>query len=281
MALKTFKPYTKSTRGTILVDRTGLWKGKPFKALVEPKNSMRGRNNNGHITSRNMSGGGHKKMYRLVDFYRKKLDMPGTVERIEYDPNRSCYIMLVKFDDGQHFYYLAPQKINIGDKVENGSEKEIKVGNCMPLRDIPVGINIHNVELNPGGGGKIARSAGTSVTISGLDGNYSLVKMISGEVRKIDSRCMATIGVLSNPDQKNIKIGKAGRSRWLGRRPHTRGVVMNPVDNPHGGGEGKTAGGRHPVSPTGQSAKGFKTRNNKSTDKFIVKKRNNRKDSKK
>ncbi|KRP04356.1 MAG: 50S ribosomal protein L2 [Pelagibacteraceae bacterium BACL20 MAG-120920-bin64] len=281
MALKTFKPYTKSTRGTILVDRTGLWKGKPFKALVEPKNSMRGRNNNGHITSRNMSGGGHKKMYRLVDFYRKKLDMPGTVERIEYDPNRSCYIMLVKFDDGQHFYYLAPQKINIGDKVENGSEKEIKVGNCMPLRDIPVGINIHNVELNPGGGGKIARSAGTSVTISGLDGNYSLVKMISGEVRKIDSRCMATIGVLSNPDQKNIKIGKAGRSRWLGRRPHTRGVVMNPVDHPHGGGEGKTAGGRHPVSPTGQSAKGFKTRNNKSTDKFIVKKRNNRKDSKK
>ena len=281
MALKTFKPYTKSTRGTILVDRTGLWKEKPFKALVEPKNSMRGRNNNGHITSRNMSGGGHKKMYRLVDFYRKKLDMPGTVERIEYDPNRSCYIMLVKFDDGQHFYYLAPQKINIGDKVENGSEKEIKVGNCMPLRDIPVGINIHNVELNPGGGGKIARSAGTSVTISGLDGNYSLVKMISGEVRKIDSRCMATIGVLSNPDQKNIKIGKAGRSRWLGRRPHTRGVVMNPVDHPHGGGEGKTAGGRHPVSPTGQSAKGFKTRNNKSTDKFIVKKRNNRKDSKK
>ena len=281
MALKTFKPYTKSTRGTILVDRTGLWKGKPFKSLVEPKNSMRGRNNNGHITSRNMSGGGHKKMYRLVDFYRKKLDMPGTVERIEYDPNRSCYIMLVKFDDGQHFYYLAPQKINIGDKVENGSDKEIKVGNCMPLRDIPVGINIHNVELNPGGGGKIARSAGTSVTISGLDGNYSLVKMISGEVRKIDSRCMATIGVLSNPDQKNIKIGKAGRSRWLGRRPHTRGVVMNPVDHPHGGGEGKTAGGRHPVSPTGQSAKGFKTRNNKSTDKFIVKKRNNRKDSKK
>jgi len=281
MALKTFKPYTKSTRGTILVDRTGLWKGKPFKALVEPLNSMRGRNNNGHITSRNMSGGGHKKMYRLVDFYRKKFDMPGTVERIEYDPNRSCYIMLVKFDDGQHFYYLAPQKINIGDKVENGSEKEIKVGNCMPLRDIPVGINIHNVELNPGGGGKIARSAGTSVTISGLDGNYSLIKMISGEVRKIDSRCMATIGVLSNPDQKNIKIGKAGRSRWLGRRPHTRGVVMNPVDHPHGGGEGKTAGGRHPVSPTGQSAKGLKTRNNKSTDKFIVKKRNNRKDSKK
>ena len=281
MALKTFKPYTKSTRGTVLVDRTGLWKGKPFKNLVEPKNSMRGRNNNGHITSRNMSGGGHKKMYRLVDFYRKKFDEPGTVERIEYDPNRSCYIMLIKFEDGTHFYYLAPQKIKIGDVVENGSAKEIKVGNCMPLRDIPVGVNVHNVELQPGGGGKIARSAGTSVTISGLDGNYSLVKMASGEVRKIDSRCMATIGVLSNPDQKNIKIGKAGRSRWLGRRPHTRGVVMNPVDHPHGGGEGKSAGGRHPVSPTGQGAKGLKTRTNARTDKFIVKRRNKRKDTKK
>lgn len=281
MALKTFKPYTKSTRGTVLVDRTGLWKGKPFKMLVEPKNSMRGRNNNGHITSRNMSGGGHKKMYRLVDFYRKKFDVPGTVERIEYDPNRSCYIMLIKFEDGTHFYYLAPQKINVGDVVENGPAKEIKVGNCMPLRDIPVGVNVHNVELQPGGGGKIARSAGTSVTISGLDGNYSLVKMTSGEVRRINSRCMATIGVLSNPDQKNIKIGKAGRSRWLGRRPHTRGVVMNPVDHPHGGGEGKSAGGRHPVSPTGQGAKGLKTRTNARTDKFIVKRRNKRKDTKK
>ena len=273
MALKTFKPYTKSTRGTVLVDRTGLWKGKPFKALVEPKNSMRGRNNNGHITSRNMSGGGHKKMYRKVDFYRKKFDMPATVERIEYDPNRSCYIMLVKFDDGQHCYYLAPQKIKVGDTVENGSKKEIKIGNCMPLQDIPVGVDIHNVELQPGGGGKIARSAGTSVSITGIDSNYSLIKMTSGEIRKIDSRSLATIGVLSNPDQKNIKIGKAGRSRWLGRRPHTRGVVMNPVDHPHGGGEGKTAGGRHPVSRSGQSAKGLKTRNNKRTDKFIIRRR--------
>jgi large subunit ribosomal protein L2 len=276
MALKTFKPYTKSTRGTVLVDRSGLWKGKPYKPLVEPKSSMRGRNNNGHITSRNMSGGGHKKMYRQVDFYRKKFDMPATVERIEYDPNRSCNIMLVKFQDNQHFYYLAPQNIKIGDVIENGSKKEIKVGNCMPIQDIPVGIDIHNVELQPGAGGKIARSAGTSVSIAGIDGNYSLVKMTSGEVRKIDSRSMATIGVLSNPDQKNIKIGKAGRSRWLGRRPHTRGVVMNPVDHPHGGGEGKTAGGRHPVSPTGQSAKGLKTRDNKSTDKFIIRRRKKR-----
>ena len=280
MALKTFKPYTKSTRGTILVDRTGLWKGKPFKALVSPKNAMKGRNNNGHITNINRSGG-HKKMYRHVDFYRKKFDMEATVERIEYDPNRSCYIMLIKIEDGTHYYYLAPQKINVGDIIINGSAKEIKIGNCMPLRDIPVGVNVHNVELKPGGGGKIARSAGTSVSISGLDGNYSLIKMTSGEVRKIDSRCMATIGVLSNPDQKNIKIGKSGRSRWLGRRPHTRGVVMNPVDHPHGGGEGKSAGGRHPVSPTGQGAKGLKTRDNKRTDKFIVRRRNKRKDSKK
>tara|TARA_B100001996_G_scaffold215368_1_gene165534 strand:+ start:20 stop:577 length:558 start_codon:yes stop_codon:yes gene_type:complete len=185
--------------------------------------------------------------------------------------------MLVKFDDGQKFYYLAPQNIKAGDKVENGSNVEIKTGNCMPLKDIPVGINVHNVELIPGAGGKIARSAGTSVTISGIDGNYSLIKMSSGEVRKIDSRSMATIGVLSNPDQKNIKIGKAGRSRWLGRRPHTRGVVKNPVDHPHGGGEGKSAGGRHPVSPTGQSAKGLKTRDNKRTDKFIVRRRKKRK----
>ena len=248
MGLKTFKPYTKSSRGTILVDRTGLWKGKPFKSLVSPKNAMKGRNNNGHITSINRAGG-HKKMYRHVDFYRKKFDMPAIVQRIEYDPNRSCYIMLVKFDDNSHSYYLAPQKIKVGDKVESGSKKEIKIGNCMPLQDIPVGIN-------------------------------SLIKLTSGEVRKIDSRSLATIGVLSNPDQKNIKIGKAGRSRWLGRRPHTRGVVKNPVDHPHGGGEGKSAGGRHPVSPKGQSAKGLKTRDNKRTDKFIIKRRNKRKDTK-
>tara|TARA_Y100000310_G_C20553356_1_gene749258 strand:+ start:50 stop:883 length:834 start_codon:yes stop_codon:yes gene_type:complete len=276
MSLKSFKPYTKSTRGTILVDRTGLWKGKSFKSLTFKKYSSKGRNNFGRITARNV-GGGHKKKYRKIDFYRKKFDAPGTVDRIEYDPNRSCYIMLVKFEDGERFYYLAPQKIKIGDKIENGTKKEIKIGNSMPLQDIPVGIDIHNVELQPGAGGKIARSAGTSVSISGVDGNYSLIKMGSGEVRKIDSRSMATIGVLSNPDQKNIKIGKAGRSRWLGIRPHTRGVVMNPVDHPHGGGEGKSAGGRHPVSRTGQSAKGLKTRNNKRTDKYIIRRRKRKK----
>ena len=272
MALKSFKPYTKSTRGTILIDRAGLWKGKPYKPLTAEKNASKGRNNFGRITSRN-HGGGHKQKYRQIDFYRRKFDSFAEVERIEYDPNRTCYIMLVKFEDNQKFYYLAPQGIKVGDKIKNGSNAEIKVGNCLPLQDIPVGIDVHNVELQPGAGGKIARSAGTSVTISGIDGNYSLIKMTSGEVRKIDSRSMATIGVLSNPDKKNIKIGKAGRSRWLGRRPHTRGVVMNPVDHPHGGGEGKSAGGRHPVSPQGQSAKGLKTRNNKRTEKFIVRRR--------
>ena len=272
MALKSFKPYTKSTRGTILIDRSGLWRGKPYKTLTSVKNASKGRNNLGRITSRN-HGGGHKQKYRQIDFYRRKFDTFAEVERIEYDPNRTCYIMLVKFEDNQKFYYLAPQGIKVGDKIKNGSNAEIKVGNCLPLQNIPVGIDIHNVELQPGAGGKIARSAGTSVTISGIDGNYSLIKMTSGEVRKIDSRSMATIGVLSNPDKKNIKIGKAGRSRWLGRRPHTRGVVMNPVDHPHGGGEGKSAGGRHPVSPQGQSAKGLKTRNNKRTEKFIVRRR--------
>tara|TARA_B100001996_G_scaffold262577_1_gene204719 strand:- start:67 stop:900 length:834 start_codon:yes stop_codon:yes gene_type:complete len=272
MALKSFKPYTKSSRGTVLVNRENLWKGKPYKPLTSVNNSSRGRNNLGRITSRN-HGGGHKQKYRDVDFYRKNYGTIGEVERIEYDPNRSCYIMLVKFEDGKKYYYLAPQKIKVGDKIQNGPESEIKIGNCLPLRDIPVGIDIHNVELQPGAGGKIARAAGASVSISGIDGNYSIIKMISGEVRKIDSRSMATIGVLSNPDQKNIKIGKAGRSRWLGRRPHTRGVVMNPVDHPHGGGEGRTAGGRHPVSRTGQSAKGLKTRDNKRTDKFIIRRR--------
>jgi large subunit ribosomal protein L2 len=275
MSLKSYKPYTKSSRGTILVDRAELWKGKPYKPLISVNNSAKGRNNAGRITSRN-HGGGHKHKYRQIDFYRKKIDMKAEVERIEYDPNRSCYIMLVKFEDGQKFYYLAPQNIKVGDKIENGSNIEIKTGNSLPLRDIPVGINIHNVEIQPGAGGKIARSAGTSVTISGVDGNYSLIKMTSGEVRKIDSRSMATIGVLSNPDQKNIKIGKAGRSRWLGIRPSVRGVVMNPVDHPHGGGEGKSSGGRNPVSPWGQSAKGLKTRNNKRTNKYIMSRRKKR-----
>jgi large subunit ribosomal protein L2 len=276
MSLKTFKPYTKSTRGTVLVSKADLWKGKPCKPLTSANNSSKGRNNLGRITSRN-HGGGHKHKYRKIDFYRNKFDMVAEVERIEYDPNRSCHIMLVKFEDEKKFYYLAPQNISVGEKIKNGPNAEIKSGNCLPLQDIPVGIDIHNVEIQPGAGGKIARAAGTSVTISGIDGSYSIIKMLSGEVRRIDSRSLATIGVLSNPDQKNIKIGKAGRSRWLGRRPHTRGVVKNPVDHPHGGGEGKSAGGRHPVSPTGQSAKGLKTRDNKRTDKFIIRRRKKKK----
>ena len=272
MSLKTYKPYTKSTRGTILIDRSKLWKGKPYKPLTSQNKASKGRNNLGRITAKNI-GGGHKQKYRSIDFYRKKIDMTAVVERIEYDPNRSCHIMLVKFEDGEKFYYLATQNIKIGDKIKNGSSSEIKEGNCLQLKDIPIGMNVHNVEIQPGGGGKIARSAGTSVILTGTDGNYTLVKMSSGEIRKIDSRANATIGVLSNPDQKNISIGKAGRSRWIGRRPHTRGVAMNPVDHPLGGGEGKTAGGRHPVSRTGQSSKGLKTRDNIRTDKYIVRRR--------
>tara|TARA_B100000029_G_scaffold45566_1_gene42044 strand:+ start:2909 stop:3742 length:834 start_codon:yes stop_codon:yes gene_type:complete len=272
MALKTYKPYTKSNRGTVLIDRNDLWKGKPYKPLTTTNNTSKGRNNLGRITARNI-GGGHKQKYRIIDFHRRKFDMNANVERIEYDPNRSCYIMLVKFEDNKKFYYLAPKDIKVGDTIQNGSNSEIKNGNCLPLKDIPVGVNIHNVEINPGAGGKIARSAGTSVVITGTDGNYALIKMSSGEIRKINLNSLATIGVLSNPDQKNIKIGKAGRSRWMGVRPHTRGVAMNPVDHPLGGGEGKSAGGRHPVSRKGQASKGLKTRDNKRTDKYIVKRR--------
>ena len=275
MALKTFKPYTKSTRGTIIVTREGLWKGKPIKSLTIGKKSSSGRNNLGRITSRRR-GSGHKQKYREIDFYRKKHDIEAVVERIEYDPNRTSHIMLVKYEDGERAYMLAPQNITIGDKIISGNKKEIKIGNCMPLHDIPVGTAIHNVEMKPGGGAKIARSAGSSVQITGSDGEYSIIKLASGEIRKIISRAKATIGVLSNPDQKNIKIGKAGRSRWLGIRPSVRGVVMNPVDHPHGGGEGKSSGGRNPVSPWGQSAKGLKTRNNKRTNKYIILRRKKR-----
>ena len=275
MALKTFKPYTKSTRGTIIVTREGLWKGKPFKSLTIRKKSSSGRNNLGRITSRRR-GSGHKQKYREIDFYRNKHDIEAVVERIEYDPNRTSHIMLVKYEDGEKAYMLVPQNIKIGDKIISGSKKEIKIGNCMPLHDIPVGTAIHNVEMKPGGGAKIARAAGSSVQITGSDGEYSIIKLASGEIRKITSKAKATIGVLSNPDQKNIKIGKAGRSRWLGIRPSVRGVVMNPVDHPHGGGEGKSSGGRHPVSPWGQSAKGLKTRNNKRTNKYIISRRKKR-----
>ena len=275
MALKTFKPYTKSTRGTIIVTKEGLWKGKPIKSLTIGKKSSSGRNNLGRITSRRR-GSGHKQKYRKIDFYRNKDDIEAVVERVEYDPNRTSHIMLVKYEDGERAYMLVPQNIKIGDKIISGNKKEIKIGNCMPLHDIPVGTAIHNVEMKPGGGAKIARAAGSSVKITGSDDEYSIIKLASGEIRKITSKAKATIGVLSNPDQKNIKIGKAGRNRWLGIRPSVRGVVMNPVDHPHGGGEGKSSGGRNPVSPWGQSAKGLKTRNNKRTNKYIISRRKKR-----
>ena len=275
MALKTFKPYTKSQRGTVLIDKKGLWKGKPLKSLTYGKVSSGGRNNLGRITSRS-KGAGHKNKFRFVDFYRKKDDVEATVERIEHDPNRTSYLMLIKYDDGQQSYVTAPDRIKVGDKIVSGIKKEIKIGNCMPLSDIPPGTNIHNIEITPGSGAKFVRSAGTSAQISGTDGIYSVIKLSSGEIRKVISSSRATIGTVSNLEQKNLKIGKAGRNRWLGVRPHVRGVAMNPVDHPHGGGEGKTSGGRSPVSPQGQSAKGLKTRKNKRTDKYIITRRKKR-----
>ena len=275
MALKTFKSYTKSTRGTVLVDREKLWKGKPLKSLTAGTHSTGGRNNLGRITSRH-KGAGHKQKYRQIDFYRKKDDMKAKIERIEYDPNRSAHVALIKYEDGTMNYILAPNKIKIGDEIVSGRNKEIKIGNCMPLSDIPAGTDIHNIELTPSGGGKLARSAGSMAQISGLFENYCIVKLSSSEIRKIINSARATIGSLSNPDHQNIKIGKAGRNRWKGIRPQTRGVVMNPVDHPHGGGEGKTSGGRDPVSPWGQSAKGLKTRKNKTTNKYIISRRKKR-----
>ena len=275
MALKTFKSYTKSTRGTVLVDREKLWKGKPLKSLTVGSHGTGGRNNLGRITSRH-KGAGHKQKYRQIDFYRKKDDMKAKIERIEYDPNRSAHVALIKYEDGTMNYILAPNKIKIGDEVVSGRNKEIKIGNCMPLSDIPAGTDIHYIELTPNGGGKLARSAGSMAQISGLFENYCIVKLSSGEIRKIINSARATIGSLSNPDHQNIKIGKAGRNRWKGIRPQTRGVVMNPVDHPHGGGEGKTSGGRDPVSPWGQSAKGLKTRKNKTTNKYIISRRKKR-----
>ena len=272
MPLKMFKSYTKSTRGTVLVDRKKLWKGKPLKSLTIGKHSTGGRNNLGRITSRS-KGSGHKNKYREIDFYRKKDDLKAKVKRIEYDPNRSAHVALIEYEDGIMNYILAPHRINISDEIVSGRNKEIKVGNCMPLSDIPTGTDIHNIELNPNGGGKLVRSAGSSAQISGTDDNYCIVKLNSGEIRKIISTARATIGSVSNADHQNIKIGKAGRNRWKGKRPSVRGVAMNPVDHPHGGGEGKTSGGRSPVSPQGQSAKGLKTRNNKRTNKFIISRR--------
>ena len=274
MALRQFNPVTASLRGTVLINRSELWKGKPVKALTEGKNGTGGRNNHGRITSR-FIGGGHKQSYRFVDFKRRgKFDMPATVERLEYDPNRSAFIALVKYQDGELSYILAPQRLRPGDSVIAGSRVDIKPGNAMPLAAIPVGTIVHNIEMKVGAGGKIARAAGTFAQLVGKDAGWAQVKLMSGELRIVRAECMASIGAVSNPDNMNQKIGKAGRTRWLGKRPHNRGVVMNPVDHPLGGGEGRSSGGRHPVSPWGQPAKGYKTRANKRTDGMIIRRRN-------
>jgi large subunit ribosomal protein L2 len=273
MALKHFNPVTPSSRGTVLIDRSELHKGKPVKQLTEGKSHSGGRNNHGRITVR-FRGGGHKQSYRIVDFKRRKFDMPATVERLEYDPNRSAFIALVRYEDDEIAYILAPQRLGVGDQVVSGEHVDVKPGNAMPLRAMPVGTIIHNVELKMGAGGKIARSAGTYAQLVGKDAGYAQIKLMSGELRLVRGECIAAIGAVSNPDNQNQQIGKAGRSRWLGRKPHQRGVVMNPVDHPHGGGEGRTSGGRHPVTPWGKPTKGYKTRTNKRTDNLIVRRRN-------
>ena len=272
MALKTFKPTTPSRRSLVLVDRSDLWKGDPVKSLTEGKRGQGGRNNNGRITVR-FRGGGHKKRYRVVDFKRTKHDVAATVERIEYDPNRSAFIALIKYADGELAYILAPQRLAVGDQVVSGDRVDIKPGNALPLKNIPVGTIVHNVEMKVGKGGQIARSAGAYVQLVGKDQGYAQLRLSSGELRIVRGECFATVGAVSNPDHQNINSGKAGRMRWLGFRPHNRGVAMNPVDHPLGGGEGRTSGGRHPVTPWGKPTKGYKTRNNKKTDRLIMRRR--------
>ena len=277
MALKTFKPVTPSLRQLVLVDRRELYKGKPVKALTEGKSSSGGRNNLGRITVR-FRGGGHKRALRNVDFRRRdQLGVTATVERIEYDPNRTAFIALIKFPDETLSYILAPQRLAAGDKVVAGEGVDIKPGNAGPIGSMPVGTIVHNVELKIGKGGAIARSAGNYAQIVGRDQGYVTLRLNSGEQRLVHGQCFASVGAVSNPDHMNISLGKAGRNRWLGKRPHNRGVAMNPVDHPHGGGEGRTSGGRNPVTPWGVPTKGKKTRSNKRTDVFILSSRHNRK----
>ena len=276
MALKTYKPTTPSQRQLVLVDRSGIYKGKPVKALTEGKSASGGRNNSGRITVR-FRGGGHKRTLRAVDFKRARFDQPAKVERIEYDPNRSGFIALIRYEDGELSYILAPQRLSEGDTIVSGEHVDVKPGNSTPIGNMPIGTIVHNIELKIGKGGQIARSAGTYAQIVGRDQEYVIVRLNSGEQRLVHGRCMATVGAVSNPDHMNTSIGKAGRKRWMGFRPHNRGVTMNPIDHPHGGGEGRTSGGRHPVTPWGFPTKGKKTRKNKSTTKFIVSSRHARK----
>jgi len=276
MALKQYNPTSPAQRGLILVDKSALWKGGPVKALTEGKRKTGGRNNKGHVTSRGIAGG-HKQRYRTIDFKRRKWDVEGTVERLEYDPNRTAFIALVRYADDDLAYIIAPQRLNVGDKVVAGKRTDVKPGNAMELASVPVGTIVHNVEMKPLKGGQIARSAGTYVQVVGRDRGMVIVRLNSGEQRYIHGECMATIGAVSNPDNQNQNLGKAGRTRWMGKRPLTRGVAKNPVDHPHGGGEGRTSGGRHPVTPWGKPTKGARTRHNKATDKMIIRSRHQRK----
>ena len=277
MALKTYKPTTPSRRNLVTIDRSELWKGKPVKGLTEGLSSKAGRNNTGRIMGRRR-GGGVKRAYRVVDFKRRKFDVEAKVERLEYDPNRTAFIALIKYLDGEHAYILAPNRLAAGDKVIAGEKVDIKPGNAMPMKAIPVGTIVHNVEMKPGKGGQIARSAGTYAQIVGRDGVMTQVRLQSGEVRLIPGDCMATVGAVSNQDHMNTTVGKAGRNRHKGKRPSVRGVVMNPVDHPHGGGEGRTSGGRHPVTPWGKPTKGAKTRDpKKHSSKYIIRSRHARK----
>ncbi|MFQ5562370.1 MAG: 50S ribosomal protein L2 [Parvularculaceae bacterium] len=276
MALRKFNPTTPGRRQLVLVDRSQLWKGKPEKTLTEGLTSKGGRNNMGRITVR-WRGGGVKKLYRKVDFKRRKFDVEAKVERLEYDPNRTAFIALIKYIDGELGYILAPQRLRVGDKVISGERVDVKPGNAMPLKNTPVGAIVHNIEMKPGKGGQIARAAGAYAQLVGRDGAMALVRLQSGEVRLVPGDCMATVGAVSNADHLNESMGKAGRNRLKGKRPSVRGVVMNPVDHPHGGGEGRTSGGRHPVTPWGKPTKGRKTRKNKQTDKFIIRSRHARK----
>jgi len=272
MALRTYKPITPSLRGTVLIDKSELYKGKPVKALTEGQNNTGGRNNAGRITSR-FRGGGHKHKYRIVDFKRAKRGVSATVERLEYDPNRTAFIALIKYEDGEQAYILAPQRLKAGDKVIAADQADIKPGNSMPLKNMPVGTIVHNIEVKLGRGGQISRSAGCYAQLVGKDSGNAQLRLSSGEVRIVRAECTATVGAVSNPDNQNINFGKAGRMRWLGFKPHNRGVSMNPVDHPLGGGEGKSSGGRHPVTPWGKPTKGKRTRNNKRTQRLIVRSR--------
>lgn len=274
MALKNFNPTSPGQRGLVLIDRSALHKGRPVKMLTEGLKKTGGRNNKGHATARGI-GGGHKRLYRIVDFKRRLWDVAATVERIEYDPNRSAFIALVKYADkaGTQAYIIAPQRLAVGDQVIAGKKVDVKPGNAMEIGQMPVGTIVHNVELKPGKGGQMARSAGSFVQLVGKDQGMALVRLASGEQRLVQAECMATIGAVSNPDNQNTKLGKAGRKRWMGIRPTVRGVAMNPIDHPHGGGEGRTSGGRHPVTPWGKNTKGKRTRNNKRTQNMILRRR--------